>query len=133
MAGIERRVYTAGESKSMLDPFKPEKEEDVARLKRILEEIHETFKEQVRGRREGKLDGEDLFTGEIWVGKKAIEVGLADGIGHLVPEMKIRYGDKVKIRRFGRRRPLLGRLGAQVVDDTVAALEERAAYARFGL
>ncbi|MFQ6546669.1 S49 family peptidase [Aestuariibius sp. 2305UL40-4] len=131
--GIERRVYTAGESKSMLDPFKPEKEEDVARLKRILDEIHETFKEQVRRRREGKLNGEDLFTGEIWVGQRAIEVGLADGIGHLLPEMKTRYGDKVRIRRFGRRRPLLGRLGAQLVDDTAAMLEERAAYARFGL
>ncbi|MEM7295330.1 MAG: S49 family peptidase, partial [Pseudomonadota bacterium] len=69
--GIERRVYTAGVSKSMNDMFMPEKPEDVDRLKGLLEDIHQTFKSHVSSRRAEKLaDGEDLFTGEVWVGQK---------------------------------------------------------------
>lgn len=132
--GAERRVHTAGKSKSMLDPFQPEKPADVKRLKGLLEDLHVVFKDHVTTRREGKLDpSKDLFTGEIWVGQNGIDVGLADGIGHLVPTMKDRFGDKVKFRRFGQKRSLFSRFGAQLVDDAVAGIEERAAYARFGL
>ncbi len=131
--GIERRVHTAGDSKSMLDPFKPEKKEDVARLETLLENIHDAFKDQIRTRRGAKLAETDLFNGEIWVGERGIAVGLADGIGHLVPEVKRRFGDKVKIRRFGQRKSFLSRFGAEIVDGAVGSFEERAAYARFGL
>lgn len=132
--GVERRVYTAGKSKSMMDPFQPEKPADVKRLKGILETIHESFKLQVSTRRAGKLpDGKDLFTGEIWVGKGAIEVGLIDGIGHLVPMMKQRYGDKVKFVRYGAKRSILQRFGARMITDALDGIEERAHYARFGL
>ena len=132
--GVERRVYTSGRSKSFLDPFKPEKEEDVARLRDLQEQIHENFIAHVKARRAGKLaEGEDLFTGEIWVGRKAVEAGLADGIGHLVPEMKKRHGDKVRFAVYGPRRSFLKRLGleaAQVIPD---AIGERALWARYGL
>ncbi|WP_224824940.1 S49 family peptidase [Cognatishimia sp. MH4019] len=132
--GLERRVYTAGKSKSMLDPFKPENPDDVARLKDILEHLHEVFKTQITTRRGAKLpEDQDLFTGEIWVGEKAIEVGLADGIGHVVPKMKELFGDKVQFQVYGQKKPLLQRLGAQIVGDGFAALEERALYARYGL
>ena len=132
--GIERRVYTAGESKSMLDPFQPEKEEDVARLKLLLEEIHGHFIAQVKSRRGEKLKPEpELFSGRVWLGRSAVEVGLADGIGHMAPVLKERYGEDVRIRRYGRKRGLLQRIGASVLGDTLAAIEERAAYARFGL
>ena len=132
--GIERRVHTAGNSKSMLDPFQPEKEEDVARLNRLLGQLHETFITQVRVRRGDKLKQDpDLFTGEIWVGEAAQHVGLADGIGHLVPVMKERFGDKVKFRRYEARRRLLPRLGLALAEDALSTIEERAAYARFGL
>lgn len=132
--GAERRVYTAGKSKSMLDPFRPEKPEDVERLKGLLDDLHVYFKDHVASRRGPKLDAEkDLFTGEIWVGQGAIDVGLADHIGHMVPVMKDRFGDKVKFRRFGQKKSILSRIGAKVVDDTFAGIEERAAYARFGL
>ncbi|MEL6959620.1 MAG: S49 family peptidase [Pseudomonadota bacterium] len=132
--GAERRVYTAGKSKSMLDPFQPEKAADVKRLKGLLDDIHVAFKDHVSSRRNGKLpEDQDLFTGEIWVGQKGIDVGLADHIGHLTAAMKDRYGDKTQFRRFGQRRPLLARFGAQVVDDAIGGIEERAAYARFGL
>lgn len=132
--GAERRVYTAGKSKSMLDPFLAEKPADVKRLKGLLDDLHEFFKDHVASHRVGKLDeSQDLFTGEIWVGQKSIDVGLADHIGHLVPVMKDRLGDKVKFRHFGQKRSLLSRFGAQIIDDTVAGIEERAAYARFGL
>ncbi|MCF2904692.1 S49 family peptidase [Octadecabacter sp. CECT 8868] len=131
--GAERRVYTAGKSKSMLDPFQAEKPADVKRLKGLLDDMHDYFKDQVTSRRGSKLADQDLFTGEIWVGAKSIDVGLADKIGHLVPVMKDRFGDKVTFRRFGKKKPFFGRLGVQIVDDAVAGIEERAAYARFGL
>lgn len=132
--GVERRVYTAGKSKSMLDPFRPEKPEDVDRLKGLLNDIHTNFIDHVQARRTGKLDGEtELFTGEVWLAEKAKALGLIDGIGHLKPMMQDRFGDKVKFRRYGIRRPLFSRLGAQMMDDVVSSIEERAAYARFGL
>ncbi|WP_093743478.1 S49 family peptidase [Sulfitobacter delicatus] len=132
--GIERRVYTAGQSKSMLDPFRPENPEDVARLKTLLEDIHGNFINHVKTRRAGKLpEGKDLFTGEIWLAKRATELGLIDGIGHLKPMLKDRFGDKVKFRRYGVKRGLLSRFGVQMMQDAVQGIEERAAYARFGL
>jgi signal peptide peptidase SppA len=132
--GIERRVHTAGKSKSMLDPFRPESEEDVARLDRLLGQLHETFIQQIRSRRGDKLaDDPDLFTGEVWIGKTACDVGLADGVGHLVPVMKQRFGDKVRFRRYEQKRRLFPRLGATLAQDALGAVEERAAFARFGL
>ncbi|MCR9274173.1 MULTISPECIES: S49 family peptidase [Mameliella] len=132
--GIERRVHTAGKSKSMMDPFQPEKEEDVARLNRLLEQLHETFIGHVKSRRGDKLTGNpDLYTGEVWIGQAAVDEGLADGIGHLVPLMKDRFGDKTRFKRYEARKPLLPRLGAQAVQGALGEIEERADYARFGL
>ena len=132
--GIERRVHTAGKSKSMMDPFKSEKPADVKKLKGWLEDLHEIFIAFVKLRRGTKLsDNPDLFTGEVFIGQKGIDAGLVDGIGHLVPVMKDRFGDKVRFRHYGQKRTLLGRFGAQIVDDAVAGIEERAAFARFGL
>lgn len=132
--GIERRVHTAGKSKSMLDPFRPEKKEDVERLHGILEQLHETFIAQIKSRRGDKLSTEiDLFTGEFWLGQRAIDLGLADGIGHAAPKLKELYGDKVKFAKYGRKRGLFQRFGATLIDDAMGAIEERAAFARFGL
>ncbi len=131
--GIERRVYTAGKSKSTLDPFQPEKPEDVERLKALQEVIHEGFIDHVKTRRDGKLPDEDIFTGEFWVGARGVELGLADGIGHVVPKMKEIYGDKVRLVPYQQRRPLLARFGASLAGDAVALAEERVAFARFGL
>ncbi|ANT60793.1 multidrug transporter [Salipiger sp. CCB-MM3] len=132
--GIERRVHTAGKSKSMLDPFRPESEEDVARLERILGQLHETFITQIKERRGSKLANDpDLFTGEIWIGRSAVEVGLADGTAHLVPGMKARFGDKVKFRRYGVKKRLIPKLGLSLAEETMGLIEERAGFARFGL
>ncbi len=132
--GLERRVHTAGKSKSMLDPFSPQKEDDVARLKVLLGDIHENFINHVKRRRGDKLDSAaELFTGEIWLAKRATELGLIDGIAHLKPKLKERFGDKVRTRRYGVRRPFWSRFGAELTQDAVAGIEERAAYARFGL
>lgn len=132
--GIERRIYTAGKSKSTLDPFKPEKKEDVARLKSILDGMHGSFINHVKARRGDKLKAEtDLFTGEFWRGEQGVELGLVDGIGHLVPKMKELYGDKVRFARYGRKKGLFQRFGAQLAEDAFSIVEERAAYARFGL
>lgn len=132
--GVERRVHTAGKSKSMMDPFKKEVPADVKRLKGWLNDIHDTFIDYVKSRRGAKLaDNPDLFSGEVYVGQKGVDQGLADGIAHLVPEMKSRYGDKVRLRRFGPRRSLIQRFGAKILGDAIGNLEERAAFARFGL
>ncbi|GAA4222352.1 serine protease SohB [Sagittula marina] len=140
--GIERRVHTAGKSKSMLDPFRPETEEDVERLERLLGQLHDTFITQIKTRRGDTLAANpDLFTGEIWVGQGAVDQGLADGIGHLVPKMKELYGDKVQFKRFSAKKPLLPRFGLSMGHDmaqgvaqgVLAEVEERVNYARFGL
>ena len=132
--GVERRVYTAGTSKSQLDPFKPENPEDVSRLKGWLTDLHGYFIDHVKSRRGAKLNADqDLFTGEIWVGDKAVELGLADGIGHLVPFMKDKFGKDVSFRRYAPRKPLALRFGASAISGVVDTIEERAAFGRFGL
>ncbi len=132
--GIERRVHTSVKSKSLLDPFLPEKKEDVARLNSLLEQIHEQFVTQVKMRRGDKLtDKTDLFTGEFWLGRRAVELGLVDGEAHLMPKLKDLYGEKVRLKWYGRKRGLLSRFGADLARDAVATVEERANYARFGL
>jgi serine protease SohB len=132
--GVERRVYTAGNSKSMLDPFRPEKPEDVERLKGLLEDIHQNFIDHVTTRRGSRLTTEtDLFTGEVWLARRAKELGLIDGVGHLKPKMQELFGKKVQFARYGVRRPIWSRFGASLAQDALAGIEERAAYARFGL
>lgn len=132
--GVERRVHTAGRSKSMLDPFRPEKPEDVQRLDAWLVQLHDVFAAHVRSRRGARLASDpDLFSGEVWIGERAVSVGLADGIGHLVPTLRARFGDKVRFRRFAPRRPLLSRFGLSLAEEAAALVEERAAFARFGL
>ena len=95
--GIERRLYTSGENKAMLDPFLPEKPEDVERLKAVQREIHEGFIDLVKGSRGARLKGPEntLFSGEYWTGSKAVELGLADGIGDLRSTLRERFGDDV--------------------------------------
>ncbi len=132
--GIERRVYTSVKSKSMLDPFQPEKPEDVARLKEILGDMHTVFEAYVRDRRGDKLQNDpDLFNGRVWMGQKAMELGLVDGLARAEPRLKELYGDKVRFIRYDRRRGIMQRFGLSLMGDAVNAIEERAAYARFGL
>ncbi|MGH6727894.1 MAG: S49 family peptidase [Pseudolabrys sp.] len=145
--GIERRLYTAGERKVMLDPFQPEKPEDVKRIKTIQKDIHEHFIALVRQSRGDRLKGTDktLFTGEFWTAQTAIELGLADRIGDLRSTLRERYGDKVRTPLiaadrgfFGRRLPGLGSLEAFTqrggfAADLISALEARALWSRYGL
>jgi serine protease SohB len=131
--GVERRVHTAGEDKSLLDPFRPERPEEVERLKRLQAQIHQNFIAQVKARRGDRLTGDDLFTGDIWIGQAGVDAGLADGIGHLVPVMRGIFGDKVKFTVIVPRRPLLRRLGVPGVGEALDAVEERAVWTRLGL
>ncbi len=132
--GIERRVHTAGKSKSLADPFLPEKPEDVLRLMAIQEPIHRAFIAHVKARRGARLaEGADLFNADIWVGGGAVEVGLADGVAHLIPKMKELYGDKVRLQAYGQKRSLFQRLGAQLTGQAIAGVEDRVMWSRFGL
>lgn len=132
--GVERRVHTAGGAKSFLDPFRPEKPEDIERLRAILEPMHDAFKAHVTARRGARLStGRDLFTGDIWAGQQAVDLGLIDGIAHMVPKLKAQYGDKVRLVPYGLRRPWFRRIGMDAAGAVIAAAEERALWARYGL
>ena len=131
--GVERRVVTAGRSKSFADPFLPQKPEDVDRLRALQTPIHQAFIDHVKARRGVRLADADLFNADIWVGQGAVEMGLVDGIGHLVPKLKALYGDKVRLGPFGQRRSLAQRFGLNLADDALSAVEDRALWARFGL
>ncbi len=146
--GIERRVYTAGERKVMLDPFLPENPDDVARLKAIQEDIHEAFISLVKSRRGGKLTGPEsaLFSGEYWAGEQALRFGLVDGFGEVRSVLRERFGDKVLMPLvadrgwFGRRVPGVGAGGLvraladdSLAEDLVSAVEARAIWGRYGL
>src|SRR5689334_558641 len=145
--GIERRLYTSGEHKAMLDPFLPEKPDDVTRLKAIQHEIHESFIGLVKTRRGDKLDSREsaLFSGEYWTGQRGRELGLVDAVGDLRSVLRERYGAKVATPLLAERRGLLGRRtpgiggierllgGPSVAEDLIATLETRALWARYGL
>jgi signal peptide peptidase SppA len=132
--GVERRVVTAGKSKSFADPSLPQKAEDVERLKVLQTPIHQAFIDHVKRSRGTRLsDTADLFNADVWVGRQAVDLGLVDGVAHLVPKLKQLYGDKVKLVPFGRKRSLMQRLGMAMVDQTLGAVEDRALWARYGL
>ena len=139
--GVERRVHASGESKSMLDPFQPEKPEDVAHLKGLQADVHQAFKDLVRKRRGRKLVGADgeLFSGAFWSGRQALARGLVDGIGHLHQVLKQRFGEKVVIRNihppqgWGIRRLGFGVQDVDFAGSALDALETRALWSRFGL
>jgi signal peptide peptidase SppA len=155
--GVERRLYTAGTHKAMLDPFLPENPDDVERLKSVQREIHQGFIELVKSSRGIRLKAADdvLFSGEYWTGSKAVELGLADGIGDLRSTLRARFGDKVATPLisaerglFGRTRPGVGfgagldrsirgldmlSQGGELAEGVISAVEARALWARFGL
>jgi len=151
--GIQRRVYTAGENKVSLDPFQPEKADDIARLKELQGDVHEMFVDLVKERRGRRINkaGDTIFTGEFWSGKKAVELGLVDGISDLRSKMRELLGKKVKLRPVTPKRGLFSRrlrgvfsrspdelgetglLGPSLADDLISAVEARALWSRFGL
>jgi len=148
--GVERRLYTAGSHKAMLDPFLPENPDDVERLKSIQREIHAIFIALVKGSRGTRLKGADdlLFTGEYWAGDSSVSLGLADAIGDLRSTLRARYGEKVVTPviapssgmlggLFGRKSPGASSLAALdgmsgLPDELISALETRAIWSRFG-
>ena len=148
--GVERRVYTAGAHKVRLDPFQPEKDEDVEWVKGLQAQLHDQFVGWVRERRGDRLpEDADLFTGEVWTGTKAAELGLVDGVGSLRSVVAKRFPD-AEINVTEPKRPLLARLGigggagaaafgfggggaADRVMAAVEAVEVRATWSRFGL
>lgn len=139
--GVDRRVYAAGDNKSILDPFQPEKEKDIKLLKDMQKEIHEFFKNLVKERRGDKLKGTQkvMFSGQFWAGKEALKLGLVDGIGDMHTVMKDKLGDKTKFKRIkeekGFIKSLLGMSvsKAKISDEILSTLESRSLWARFGL
>ena len=141
--GVDRRLYTSGENKAILDPFSPEKADDVERLKELQREIHEMFIALVKERRGKSLsDHPDMFTGAFWTGQAAVPLGLADRLGDVRSTMRARWGDTVELRATTPKVSLLKRLtgrgepsgvAAGIAEEALAALEARARWGRFGL
>lgn len=146
--GVERRVYTAGENKVILDPFKPEKESDIEYLKTLQLEIHEVFINMVKARRGAKLgDDATIFSGLFWTGTRGTELGLIDGCANMTAKLKERFGDKTRLELvsgkrglFGRQQPGVGlnatmasEIGAGAIEELAQTLEQRALWGRFGL
>jgi signal peptide peptidase SppA len=147
--GVQRRVYTAGDNKDTLDPFLPEKPEDVERIKALQSDVHAAFIDLVKARRGAKIEKADinLFTGEFWSGKKALELGLIDGLSDLRTKMREVYGDDVRLKLvmpstswFRRRRSIFAESGGfelgfspgGLAADLISAIEARALWSRFG-
>jgi len=137
--GIERRVYTSGKSKSFLDPFKEAKEEDIDRLKNIQEQIHENFISYVKSRRNSKIkekDYNEVFSGLFWVGEKAIELGLADGIGSINNIIEDKFGKNAKIKLINQKKSFLQKkFSSSLIDSDLMLqrLEEKSMWSKFGL
>jgi signal peptide peptidase SppA len=139
--GIDRRVHTAGQSKVILDPFQPEKPEDVARLKTLQREVHETFIALVKSRRPRLADDPDLFTGAFWSGERGVALGLADRVGDLHSVLRERYGADVRLKVMGAEKGLIRRrLGLAaplsapaIAEAALGTIEERLLWNRFGL
>ncbi|SNB60760.1 signal peptide peptidase SppA [Arboricoccus pini] len=145
--GIERRVHTAGQNKALLDPFRPEQPEDLLLLSEIQSDIHAAFKEQVVHRRAGRLRLEEkgLFEGKVWTGRRAVEIGLADGIATAHELIRQRFGKKARIRVIQEKRSWLARrlrfgvasavgdAAEAITTSTLSALEDRILWQRFGL
>ena len=144
--GIERRVYTSGKSKSMLDPFSEEKADDVAHLKALQAEVHEQFISYVESRRGGKLDADRdmLFSGAFWTGERAVSLGLIDQIGDMHSVLKARFGEKLHLATIAPKKRIFSlgggaqaRLGQDISQGFATSLldvvEERGYWSRFGL
>jgi len=139
--GVERRLHTAGANKSRLDSFSPEKPEDVTWLLSLQEKLHAQFKAFVKARRHSQLgdaDEDKLMNGEVWLGDEAVSLGLADGVAHLHSDLRARFGDNVKIKKFGQKKKgLLSGLpflnASEWTHGVATALEARGLWSRFGL
>lgn len=136
--GIQRRIYTQGENKAMLDPFEPEKQEDINRLLGVQRDVHEAFKTHVIHARGKRLnaDSDELFSGAFWSGKQALDMGLVDGLGDVRSIMREKFGHKVSLRYIKPRKPLLGGLlNAKMhwSSELLHSIEERSIWSRFGL
>ena len=139
-AGVERRIHTAGKSKAMLDPFRPEDPKDIQRLTAIQEDVHDQFKGWVRTRRGARIGekAEALFDGTIWTGRKALELGLIDGVGNLHGVLREKFGEKVRLRPVKVARGWLQKRfgvdgGGEIASAVLGAIEERAIWSRYGL
>lgn len=135
-AGVERRMYTAGQRKAMLDPFSPEDPDDVARLKALQSGLHEQFIAKVKECRGGKLKGgeDELFSGDVWLGRTAKELGLIDDLGSPLEVLRAKFGPDVKLKPFGGpKKSLLAKLVSGGAEAALGTVEHRALWARYGL
>lgn len=142
--GVERRIYTQGQNKAILDPFLPQKQSDIDILNDVAKDIHQEFIRHVQERRAGKLDINDgtIFTGKFWSGKKAKEIGLIDNIGDIHSVLEDKYGKNIKLKYITQSKSLFGSLKDMMnletisktfIESAINVVEESAISARVRL
>ncbi|NBU23990.1 MAG: S49 family peptidase [Actinobacteria bacterium] len=139
--GVERRVYACGDNKALLDPFQPEKASDRAILESAMKDVFVQFCQQVKDRRP-KVTDDSLFTGAVWSGSKAVELGLVDEIGSMYDVLRKRFGKEVRIKEVEPDKSLVEKLlgvegGGGAINAMFAAamntLESRVSWGRLGM
>ncbi len=140
--GVERRVYTEGKNKSILDPFMPQQDENIEILKDCQRDIFEGFKDLVKSRRGEKLKGDEeflndkIFTGAFWSGKKSAQLGLVDAVSDMRSKMKEKFGDKVEIVNISAKKGFVKSLLSEksdLAENLISKVEERINFNKFGV
>ena len=131
--GIERRVHTSGEDKSILDPFRPQKQKDIKKLKKLQKQIHDNFIKHVKSRRGNKILSDDVFSGEFWLAGEAFEKGLIDGVGHLEDVIFKKYGESCNLIFFSSKKSFIGKLSRSAYQSLTEGIINKINLLRFGL
>ena len=138
--GVERRIFTAGESKSFLDPFEKINKKDLEKLKNLQKQIHQNFIDWVSSRRKKKFNQKNLkkiFSGSFWLSHEAKDLGLIDGIYSETSFFKSKYGEKTKIKKIKQPKSLKQKLGlgitSPMTDELFMKIKEELMFNKFGL
>ena len=137
---MERRVFTAGENKSFLDPFLKVNKKDEIKLKDLQKKIHQNFINWVSSRRGKKIKEKDfkqIFSGSFWLSEEAKSLGLIDGISSESSFFKKKFGEKVKIKKIKQPKSLKQKLGLGIFssssDELIAKAKEELMFNKYGL
>ena len=144
--GVERRIFTTGKNKSILDSFQKQKLSDIKKLKSVQMNIFKNFKDIVIKSRGKKINKEnkEIFSGSFWAGNEAVKLGLVDGIGDLKSIMKNKFGEKIKYVTIKPKKSFLKSIFSKsfyskdlvgtkkIINDIITYMESKNIWGRYG-